>query len=179
MLCNVLTSCKPDQVTPYVTFTFQLTCSEELLDFVIPTAVYIDENNKEREIELDRSMFTKMVNDSSGLIGDGEDKPHLYVWEQEIKLDGVSSAQRDMRVTYRIREDKPAIDKDKDYYMLHELEGNYFLQREDGSIVNYSITNHGTVIINGKDAHYIQGNLLGKYLADLVDSPDYCKQNAK
>lgn len=170
------TSCCSDENEPEsrITFNFSLQCSEELLDFVSPSATFIDAEGKECSVEIPKSEFVKI--DNTGLVQN--EGGTMYNWKKQIILLGVTTAQRDMRVTYNLRDNAPLIDIDKTYTMIHELECGY--EKKTGSRTytdNSSIAINLT--INGSSTNEISGSNLKAYLDNLVQDSDYVKREVE
>lgn len=168
IVCMVLASCKSE-----VVFTFTLQCSEDFLDFVIPTAVYLDEKGVEQSIELTSNLFTKVTNEED-LVGKGNDSktPITYEWKQSIRIPG-ETAQRDMRVSYRLRDNHPEIVESNEYIMKHHLSSTCYISKGlySGIPKSSNIEFIFTVIVKGEE--------LEEYLQDVIANPDYSMETAK
>ena len=166
IVCMVLASCKSE-----VVFNFTLECSEDFLDFVIPTAVYIDEKGVEQSIELSCNLFTKVTNEKD-LVGKGNDSktPITYEWKQSIRIPG-ETAQRDMRVSYRLRDNHPEIVESNEYIMKHHLSSTYFIYRDSSTDILSSI-NIGFIEV-------VKGEKLEEYLQDVIANSDYSMETTK
>ena len=158
-----------------ITFTFEYQCSEDLLDFVIPSATYKNAKGQVRVIELDKTNLIK--EDNSGLVADKQQE--LYTWRCDIILPGTSTAQRDMLINYKLRNDAPVIVNDKEYMMVHHLKGTS--KKETSSWWNSSVSVNTSVevVVDPTENTKIQGSQLQTYLNNLVANPDYIKKEEK
>ena len=178
MMMSGLTSCKDCQKEPAqqrvdtLLFQFTLTCSEEFINFIIPTATYIDANGVEQNVEISNSSFVLATN-NDGLIY--QSNPVLYTWTQKIVIPNMRTGQRDMRITYKKRNDAPNIDSEKTYVMYHQLSSGYtIILKEGGKTSNF---NNVTVTLDGIDPYRkdIKGENLPAYLEDIKNDSDYAK----
>ena len=162
MLCVGFSGCNwlRHEQEPRTIFSFSLRCSEDLLDFVTPVALYVDENGDRQEIELTKSTFEKV--DQSGLLNP---EFAMYIWKKQIVLKS-EKGQREMQVSYKLRNDATQIDNDKTYIMYHKLSGGH-----EQTIGGVTITGDGdnTVTVNGQD---INRTDVLQYLNDLQNNPD-------
>ena len=169
----IMTSCGEDKVT----FSFTYQCSEDLLDFVIPSATFKNANGNVCVIELDKSKLSKV--DQSDLVG--TNNPVMYTWKHNVVIKGQSSGvQRDMIINYKMRNDAPAIMNDKEYGMVHKLDCAATQERSagwfDSSSVSVDSSTEIEIIIGSSSQIYIQGNQLQTYLNNLIENPDYVKK---
>lgn len=152
-------------------FTFRLECGEDLLDFVTPTATFVDAKGSVQSIELTKDLFTKLTNESE-LVGDGVDAkiPVTYKWSKVLST-SMKATQRDMRITYRLRDSRPQINADKQYFMKHYLSGTYATESWLGGGAEISSTI--SLSIDGSDLYKVSGDKMNEFLQDLIENPDY------
>lgn len=164
----VLTSCKSE-----VKFNFTLECSEDFLDYLIPTAVYLDENGVEQSIELSSNLFTKVTNEKD-LVGGGDNSrvPVLYEWKHSITIPG-KSAQRDMRVSYRLADNYPEPLDSKEYIMRHHLYSTYIVSR--GLYPGVETSSHYNLVFTVA----VKAEELEEYLQEVIAQPDYTMETVK
>lgn len=174
-----LTSCQcgstqdPVLKADTLSIRFTLTCSEEFINFVTPTATYKDASGVEQNIEISKSSFI-LVSDNEGLVDQSE--PALYSWTQEIVLPNTRTGQRDIKITYKKCSDAPVIDNEKTYIMYHKLSDGYTVKYKEGGTVTYI---DGTIVIlNGQDSHRkdVKGSELPEYLEEIANTSDYTKR---
>jgi len=149
---------------------FEFIAGEDLLDFVVPTAEVVNAQNEKVSIELTKSMLKE---DSEGLVGNPDGKKNL-VWQYEIALKG-KGHQRDMKISYQKKGDRPEIDSNKQYNMVHLLRSHKEYSNTTyipGDEYNLSLTIGGenSTITNSNS---VSGEDMEQYIEYLVKNPDY------
>ncbi|MBR1786562.1 MAG: hypothetical protein IJ756_05305 [Paludibacteraceae bacterium] len=162
-----MTGCQKNKTN--TTFTFKFVAGEHLIDYVVPTAEYIDAQGEKRSVEITKTMLKE---DSEGLVGNPNGKKYL-VWQCDITLEG-KGHQRDMKISYQKRNDHPDIDAERQYNMVHSISSyktysntNYF----PGEKTDLYITIGGDY--SNIDPTSVSGKDMETYIEYLMQHTDY------
>lgn len=160
--CSVFTSCKET-----ITFSFTAKCSEDLLEFMIPTAIFKDKDGVEQHVDLDKDLFEKY--DLTTKYQNADKDQIIYKWTHKIVIPG-KFGEHDMRIEYRLRDEHPQINQSKDYFILHDLTGEGWNSHQPRLVhmdLDLLFTKDGTEI------RYHSGSNLKGFLDDIAENPDY------
>ncbi len=151
------------------TFSFTLTCTEDLLDFVTPTATFVDNKGITQSVELSKEMFTNQVDSQAytTLIINGDTIESLY-WRQIIEIPEID-VSRDMTITYKIKANHPEYNYKEKYALYHNLIGSMISSGRRKVLTETS----ANAEIN--ENIVVDANKLEETLKQLEEAPDYLK----
>ena len=164
LLAVLLNSC---QVKRETSFNFTLICSEDLLQFVTPTAKWTDAQGKVNQLVLTNDMFSDKPQDITVSVKDMT----LAYWREKIMVES-DNTSCEMTISYTLKDNAPDINA-KDYAIYNTLYGSCI---EDVSTWAGGMSSVTYLTFN-KDENYtgafLKGEELKKALDELVNNPDY------
>lgn len=155
----LLSSCSKD---PYVDFNYELTCSEDLLEYVTPVVTYTGNNANSVTFRIDESEWKEKSENLStinvSVIIDGEkmtkDTKRLY-WQKKVKYgdDDFTIVEDKMLVKYELKKGVTPDMLPKNFYPIHYLTTKIEMRDEDENNIQRTFANYSISI--GKEENIL------------------------